>query len=398
VNPFPDIWGIQVILQGISTGQLLERIRDLRTQVTGFTQRIVPASPPEIPHSKWPISEHWVPDFKIPNKIQKPWISGAKVSALPPPEPPEFLIAANKSQSEGKPSAWAKSRLVESGLSLTGELKNWQVRAESGSGDIATILDPEEFRAVVQIADAALRLIPSFPNEPEQLEPLALALETILQPLRLKIASWHHVAKEFADLGQMVQNAKATTDSGQKSALAATLVRFSQKTGRLGLWLLPWDKLEPSERMTLAEAWLASTAAFRGGVWEMHEAAFAALQGKAPPIPPRWGSWLADLENRNKPTGPWGFCQTMENGTGESHPMAGEWVPVEHPGLGILLLMDNADKGHNCRALSLGSTYCTDKSGTAIVVTPQDMSHIQDLPPDKLRTLLARMLLGGQRS
>jgi len=66
--------------------------------------------------------------------------------------------------------------------------------------------------------------------------------------------------------------------------------------------------------------------------------------------------------------------------------------------LGILLLMDNADKGHNCRALSLGSTYCTDKSGTAIVVTPQDMSHIQDLPPDKLRTLLARMLLGGQRS
>lgn len=385
-----------MILQGISTGQLLERIRDLRSQVTGFTQRMVP--PPAPSGLPLTISERSTPQFETPFKAQKAQSADLPKPDLAPIELAPPLKTGTKSPTETKPLSWAKTRLVESGLSLTGELKTWQVRAEAGNTDIATILDPEEFRAVVRVADAALRLIPAFPTEPELLEPLALALETILQPLRLKIASWHQAAKEFADLAQMVQAAKTASDPGQKSALAATLVRFSQKTGRLGLWLLPWDQMQAPERMCLAEAWLASTEAFKGGVWAMHEAAFGALQGTAPPIPPLWGSWLADLETGEKPTGPWGLCQSIGREVGESHPLAGEWIPVEHPGLGTLLLMGIGEKGQNCRALKWGPTSEAEGSGTTIVLAPQDLSVIRDLPQARLRSLLARMMLAGSRS
>lgn len=392
-----------MILQEISTSQLLERIRDLRTKVTGFALRNVPQSLHDGNGLSHQTSKSYEPVFKIPQNTQPAPISPENEFFLKTPETPIRGVspppAQSQAQPQGQSAAWAKTRLVENGLALTGELKNWQVRAESGNSETATMLDPEEFRAVVQVADAALRLIPSFPNEPEQLEPLAQALETILQPLKQKIASWHLLAKEFFDLSQMAMSAKTAKDPGQRSALAATLVRFSQKTGRLGLWLLPWDILQPPERMILAEAWLASTAAFKGGVWAMHEAAFEALQGKTPPIPPLWGSWLADLETGKKASGPWLFCQTIENGVGESHPLAGEWIPVEHPVLGILLLVESdvVKKGQNCRALLLQNPSGTERTGTSIVLTPQDLTLIRDLPHAKLRSLLARMLLGGQR-
>ncbi len=396
-----------MIRPGISTGQLLERIRDLRTQVTGFSQQTLPLSTPNPNFGPRLISEPVAKDPKSPFRSPYAEFSGGNDSVNPTMdldlpkfrlESPSRNLSPGQTNAGANPPSWAKARLVENGLALTGELKTWQIRAESGQVDASTILDPEEFREVVQVADAVLRLIPAFPAEPELLEPLALALETILEPLRMKIASWHQAAREYNDLAQMVHVSKTAADPGQQSALAATLVRFSQKTGRLGLWLLPWDKMEPVQRMRMAEAWLASTEAFKGGVWAMHEAAFGALQGKAPPIPPLWGSWLADLEKGEKPSGPWSLCQAMENATGESHPLAGEWVPVEHPGLGDLLLIDSGNKRQTCRALKLGTAKSTNLSGTTIVLANQDLFVIRDLPHAKLRSVLARMLLGGSRS
>ena len=360
----------------VSPGQLLERIRDLRLQISSLGTPLKPPLPAfalESPATATPLA----------NPLERPWDHGIAPSQAKPN--PRF--------------SWRKTHLVEKGLALTTELKEWQARAESGAPEIETILDPLEFTAIVRVADAALRLIPAFPIDPEILEPLAVALETILQPLWDKIAVWHRRAQGYFDLNQFADTPLESNENGELSAYAATIVRFSQQTGYLGLWLLPWEKVSSTDRTPLVRAWLASMDAFAEGVWAMHKASFEALKMSAPGEGPNPRETWFPLKQRGIPQGPWAYCQSAKPDPAEKnfHPVVTEWIPVEHPALGTLLVFGGVGRHQNCRAFRWGASSSLGSDLATVTLSPKDLSLLRDLPQAKLRQKIAQLSLGGMK-
>ncbi len=362
----------------VSPGQLLERIRDLRIQISSLGTPIKPA------HQAISVEPQLTPPIQTSERA-KPWDQGSQ------PFPTKIT----------QQFSWRKTHLVEKGLALTSELKDWQGRAESGASEIEVILEPSEFTSIVRVADAALRLIPAFPTDPEILEPLAVALETILQPLWNKIAVWHQRAKEYFDLTQFAETPWESKENGALSAIAATIVRFSQQTGYLGLWLLPWEKASFSHRTPLVRAWLASLDAFPEGVWAMHKRSFEALT-HTPSSPVEdarpWEKWFP-LKPWGMPQGPWAYCLSTNANLAASNiqPFASEWIPVEHPALGNLLVFGGNHGLKTCRALRWEASSTLGPEPVSVTLCPKDVSLLRDLPSAKLRQKIAQLCLGGMR-
>ncbi len=355
----------------VNPGLLLDRIRDLRFQISLLDRPLLPLE-----------------------KLAK-LASKTDLERLPPGVETQPFPGTNQ------PFSWRKTHLVQKGLALTNELKGWQARAESGAPEIEVILEPSEFSKIVQVADAALRLIPSFPTNQEILDPLAAALETILLPLWDKICLWHQRAQSYFELIQLADTPFHSIDDGARSALAASIVRFSQQSGFLGLWLLPWERVPLTDRTPLVRAWMATLDAFAEGVWAMHKAAFDALKPHPAPIesPNPKENWFP-LKTKGSPQGPWAFCQsTKPDPFGKcNHPFASEWIPVDHSIMGTLLVFGNPSSHPSFRALRWGRPSPMGNELATVTLGPKDHSLIRDLPLANLRQKIAQLSLGGNKS